>query len=601
MNTTIRFALAALAAAIPSVAWAQGRVSIYLQTGPTTGSVQVHDEITGSLISSPSELADIEFQELDFVGRTIMLELLPDRPRYEELPGGASRLLLPADRGALYLYRRSTGAGSVYGFMTIRPNGEARSVLERRGIGPQSLNPFMPKVAVAPDGRSVLLATTLAAGGDLFEVSLLNGMVIPRTPAGVDLQFRPNGLALAGDWGIAISTRGVLRFDRNDLSDTSSLVPFTPGPKPRFYGKDIVLSKNTEWAVMTAGASQSELHVYAFDSTSAAVRVTQVPSRISRAGFLPETRNGPYMAVSDDGSLAAWRVDELTPEGTTSGELFLGRVPMAVPAVQDQLSADGRFLDTLDEVGQVFFFDPGVLTFAVGEREPGIDGLGMTDIDLFTARMPVGQDTPDVVNLTVSNGQVLPPYTQQSEIKPGQMVWVPDQQRFVIFDDGDAEQVISVDGALGGAQVLLDGVRDVPFMQVTSQGLVFDARRTNNQGGNWEIYRHTGAPTDPVVLLDSDPEAFNLSRSSVMPGGWVAFVAAPIGAETLTRLNVETGAQDDFTPGLYGPEVGFTSNGSLFFTRPGPSNSSEFVVWSQAGGTVTLNTPLVQGYVLPVR
>jgi len=582
----------------------QAQVSAFLENHerPGLGSVALFNEVTGTLTSRPAELQNIRLLEFEFTGRTPLTEVDPSVPHlHVDLPG-AARVSLPFDLGCLYRYERPEGHASAYGFLYIDGQGGYRTlaeVLVPRWLG--SSDPFMRRIAFSPDAMSFLVATRLRAGGNLLEVELSTGRVLDRTALIGPKRFKPRGLALGSSWGMAITRTGVLRFERGKKSYAQSVA--FPAPGPAFFANTVAQSQNTDWAVIAAGTSGSSTHVFAIGATGNAVRVSDQPARISVGGFLPQDRNGPYLAVSDDGRLAAWRQEMTDLEGFPTTELFLARVPIALPTPAEQLSSDARYLDTLDEVGQIFFLDPRTLAYTVGEKEVGLDGLGTSGADLFTARMGPGLGGPQILNLSQTNGQASAPFTLRPAMKPGRMAWLASERRFLIFDDGEAEAIVSVDATLGGLQVVMDEVKAVGLFELTSSGLLFDARRTNVAGGNWELSSQTGGVASPPVLVESSSTDNDNGRSMPRADGLVSFVGSPGGTARLSRVNVMTGALETMQGYVqFGPTIGYSPNGSLAFSGINGASQTEFGLWNSDGSLTMLSTPPgATGFVLASR
>jgi len=312
---------------------------------------------------TPPELAGITLEPLDFNGRTDLSSLAPESPRLRADVPGANRVELPAHSGSLYRYSRAVpgGPGLRHGLFVVDASAAARPLFEMQGVGANlAAVPFLTRVALAPDGSRVLVATKQSAGGDLFEIDVASGNSINRTSSLAPQRFAPAGLQLGPSWGIAATATGVLRFDLSNASDAQALT--FGGAVPAWFSGEVVLSSNGEHAATIAGDAFDSAYTFAFDLAGDALQVSTQPAWLSGAGFLPEASHGPYLAISDDGSQCAWRT-----EGATR-EAFVARVPAAQPAVEEQVTADANYMDTLDEIGQFFFGRLSTrLSIAVGE------------------------------------------------------------------------------------------------------------------------------------------------------------------------------------------------------------------------------------------
>ena len=82
-----------------------------------------------------------------------------------------------------------------------------------------------------------------------------------------------------------------------------------------------------------------------------------------------------------------------------------------------------------------------------------------------------------------------------------------------------------------------------------------------------------------------------------------ALIAQDDLGETLSKVNIGTGVQEDFalTSDNYGPALGYTSNGSVLFSLEG-TGGTVFMLWRFG---CTLATPLqnspMAGFVLPAH
>ena len=155
-----------------------GSVTVFVESSATEGNVRVFDEQTGSEKTAPLSLQGITLLPIDVAGRTPLDEFDSSRARFcDDIPG-ASRLALPDNRGSLYHYSRLLRDGSKrYGYLYVDAKGTPHDVCALPGHGPFDSDPFLPRVAVAPDGGAILLATfltndPLSPGGELMEVDL---------------------------------------------------------------------------------------------------------------------------------------------------------------------------------------------------------------------------------------------------------------------------------------------------------------------------------------------------------------------------------------------------------------------------------------------
>ena len=107
------------------------------------------------------------------------------------------------------------------------------------------LDPFAQKIGVAPDGQALLIATKLAAGGDLLEVAL-DGSVQNRTQFAPPLRIGTESLHLGPNFGAVVTGRGFVRFART-AGAQAQLVQLAGGEIQPVYFNALASSINGEW------------------------------------------------------------------------------------------------------------------------------------------------------------------------------------------------------------------------------------------------------------------------------------------------------------------------------------------------------------------
>lgn len=572
-----------LLAAASQAQGTSGAVTVFVEASGTEGDVRVFDEQTGSEKTPPLSLQGIALLSIDVAGRTPLDEFDSSRARFcEDIPG-ASRLALPNDRGSLYHYSRLLPDGTKrYGYLYVDPRGTPHDVCALPGFGPFDSDPFLPRVAVAPDGGAFLCATFLtndpsSPGGELMEVDLRTSAV--RSPsAGIEpRRYTFDGLGLQATWGVAMSRDGILRFDRG--SGVTTELSFGGSPKPPWFSGDVVFSANGEWAVTTAGRDSAQVHVYVFGETGIAKRVTHEPGRLANGGFLPETGNGPFLAVSDDGTLAAWR-----EVADTSAEGFIGRVPDGAGAgYLEQITRPERFTDYLDEIGVFKFIGPTTLVMGIGE-ELDASGTYIHDLDLYTVRLDPDDTEPEIRNVTLTSGQIAPPFTILPALRPQRFVWVEEAQAFLIYNrpPGLASgEILLADPELVGTQLLVRDIETLDFLHVTPNGILFSVERLTLNGPVRELYRMRSELDGPALLFETQPATTTFDPPVVRRDGWAAWVTDDGTTETLRRMKLETGNTHDFalTAAEYGPALGFSSVGSVMLSYLDQNAMQHFQMW----------------------
>lgn len=369
-----------------------GQVTLFQAGAAGRGDVLV---LGSGFDGRPAELQGIELLSLECIGRTRLDELSPDASRrMTDVPAGA-RLSLPRERGSLYRYRRRDSAGAAYGFFLVERGGAAFPLFELRGTGPSgSDDPLARRVAVARDASSFLVASSPEAGGDLYEVELVRHGVVNRTEDQPPFDFQRNGLALLEDFGVALTTSGVFRFDRVPFAQVEAVTLSTPRT---WFGADVVASADQSTAAFFAGSGSDRALVYTVTRGGQALQASERAMPIRGAGFLPESQGGPWLALSTDGSFVAWCADE---------EAYVHETGPAARPTDVHLSGNATLESTLNDTGVLSFFDTGSLLFAAGRE----GSEGAEKADLFRIDLTRGSGSFAITNLTRTSGQTSPPF-----------------------------------------------------------------------------------------------------------------------------------------------------------------------------------------------
>jgi len=594
--TCLRARTAALATllAAPAAAWPQtGGVNVFHGPPGATGDVTTYDETSGLPQAQVPELAGVRLLPIDFNGRTATDELVAGRPRWRDDVPGASRIVLPAGLGGLYRYERHEAGGSrTFGFLFVDAQGAPHPLAEIAGGGPLfDQDPYLARVAIDRDGAAILAATKAEAGGNVLEIELATGVVRDRTSNVPPLSFRAQSLALGEGWGVAVCTRAVLRFARQPGARVQR-VPLAPGD-PSWFAGEVVLSPGGLRAATIAGAGPAQAHAWVFGPGGAALRASDAPAELSGAGYLPDATGGPFMAVSDDGDLCAWRREGVAREA------FLRRASAGPAPVQ--VTSDDYYIDTLDEVGVLGIFQQA-LVMAVGEQNPA-PGEAIEKADLYQVTLDAGGQ-PGFVNVTLTSGDATPPFLEPGTLQPSVLRLVPEAAGYLLFNEmsGGTGELLRVQPALPGVSLLLADVADVGFVEGIGNEIVAAVERSNGLEP-WQIVR---MPRDlssaPTLLVDGDEDTGFLSPV-VRDDGWLAWhrVVAMSG-EWIERVALATGVVETFpvNGAQYGPVLGLTPAGSLAFTIG--VQGARHVVWPfDPLPPVLLRTPPGPGHAVPGR
>ncbi len=535
-------------------------VSLFHRLPGATGDVAIHDEAGANPAVFPPALQGIQLLEIDFVGRTELEELRTDRPRLRSDLPGASRLSLPGQGGSLYHYRRDQSlGGAVFGWMFIGTDGRARSLYELQGTGASmDVDPIIARVGVAPSGSSFLFATTLAAGGDLFDLDIPSSTATLRTPQLAPQSFSLASLFLRETWGMGASASGVYRFGRTSGAE-AELVPF-PGA-PTWFSGEVAVSGDGLVATTAAGTDPTMAHIFTFASTGVALQVTSTPTTLFAAGYLPEYLHGPFLALNFDGTCCAF----VTNSGAREAFLAEGVGPLTTST--QLLTGDATYLDTLDEIG-VLFFVRDALILAVGEMGLA-PGQGVENLDIYRAET-TGAASLQLQNLSLSSGVPTPPFFTKSTLQPDSIRLLPGGEQLLLLnrDQGGGELFLFDTSGANPIQ-LLNESKTVDFIEHAANGLLFSVRRDNLAETRDLFVADLNTPT-VLTTLGSLPDTISFDRAATRDDGWIAFnVSDPLGAgDYLARVNVTThrGRLLFQVPLLFGPAITWTASGKLAFS-----------------------------------
>lgn len=552
------------------------------------GRVVVFGERSRTERAAPARLDDLRLVGIAAAGSTQVERFVADRARpVDDLPGAASRLVLPEDQGSLYRYERRVGADSVFGLLHVGIDRVPRPHAELLGLGtPATGDPLLAHVAVAPDGRSVLIGTRVEAGGDLLEVDLGSGSVVDRTEHLGPLDFSSMGLWLNADWGFAVASDGVYRFPR-EPGALAEQVPF-PVPPATFSGYAVV-SNNRQWAATAAGDDADHLLPFAFSKQGPAAGVGEVPVRIEAtpASLL---RLGPFLAISDDGALCGWRARAATSEA------FLARVEPTPGQTPAQVTDDPFFVDTVDQVGALTFRADGKLTMAVGSTDPG-GTLGIEQIDVFeTVLSPAGD--PVLTNRTMTGQEPEPPFVPGT-IDPEAIFNLPDLGGLIVLD-GDSETLFGLESAGGGLTPLIADVKSIDFL-VAASGRVLVGLRSAADPRPREVHRIDALDAMATLLAVDSPDSFY--SGALLHDDTLLYRTAELTVDRVDRMNVLSGACESFPsgPGDHAGPIGVSLLHSALLSDGPLDGPRVHWVWRPGGVARALATPGTPGFVLPAR
>jgi hypothetical protein len=539
----------------------------------------------------PPALQGIELLPVDCTGRTQLTALRTDLPqRLSDVPG-AARIVLPNDQGSLYKFRRAQGgASAAFGLFVVEPRGAARTVLELNGTGPAgNSDPIPEKLALAPDGTALLVATTEAAGGDLWEVDLRNGASINRTAHTDALGFGRGGLCLLRGWGVGVAEQGVYRFERVPTARAKEVDLPVP---TRWFGPDVVASADESTVAFLAGDDSSHALVFVCQRAGDASQASERAMRIPGAGFLPEDPSGPALALSTDGSWVAWRAED------SSRECFTHPTRPGSRGPDTHVTGPANFDNTLNDTGVIAFFDPDSAVLVTGRR----DSSGISRGDVF--RFDLGaQGSLSVSNLSRTSGISQPPFDYGTLATADGLFEVSGaaSPSYFMLDRGSRGRLLWVE-ADGRVVEVLDRVEEIESATTVGSYLVAGIVRPPGVDDPVEdslnlVQIPTRGQSSIVVKL---PNGCHLTRAvgSATHSLFASVLEFDTG-ERLGRLKVPSPTGVSLSPSLvfYGPAIGLSPDGSVLATVQLGTDEAAFA-WSDLG-TQLLRIQHGQGFLLP--
>jgi len=557
--------------------------------GPETGPgrvVQLDDPHPRALLN------EIRLLPLEVSGRTGLDALDPSRPQLRTDIPGANRILLPDGGGSLYRYQTAQEHGQVFGFLVVDPAGVGRVAFEFSGHGPQGLlDPLKGFCAI--EGSTLWVTSVPEVGGDLFEIDLLAGTAVNRTTTLDPLFFLEQGLGLYPGYGIAMTTTGPLRLDRQ--GGVAQVLQFE-GFRPSWFSPDIVSSADGSTFAFVAGASETQTHVFYGREGGLIQRASDTPTGLSGAGFAYGTNKGPWLALSTDGSVCAW-----ISQGD-SRELFVRELGHSGMASEFQVTHDQRFTDTLNDSGVIAFFSTESLVCLIGD-ESGNRARPIESGDLYRVDVPSGSSSSgaeiSIVNLSGTSGDMALPFLSYGTLSSaGGIHRVPGLEGLLITDD-EAGSLLFVDWS-GQITHLVGGIETINSLHRVGQEILIEAQMAANVEENEYPSLFLLTPQSGAVSHIAELPPGGVFSGSVSHEGGSFSSIASLGpdSEFLGQFRLATGNTDLALPWAlsYGPTLTYTPSGNLQFTVEFPG-STYLVEWTPSGLRVLGQYP--RGFLLP--
>jgi hypothetical protein len=348
-------------------------------------------------------------------------------------------------------------------------------------------------------------------------------------------------------------------------------------------------------ALAMTGTDPLQRDMWVFGAAGPAVRASLASAEISDAGFQPQHEGGPWMALSDDGTLAAWAETTVVTTVPLLLERDVRLQRVQSPIFGPLVTGDPYLLDTLDEIGRMSFYQPGELTYAVGEANDPSEG-GLSSSDFFGVTLGPN-DQPVFRNLSLSSGDPTVPFTAVPTITPA-TVHNLGGGRYFIHDD-DAEELQVLDIVAGGLTVLEDDAKDLYWFEPVGDWYCAAVRRRNGQRPI-EVLRFPRDFAGPRAVLDPGSPDHDFLHP-VVRGTRIAWIESVNGSQRLERANVdlllvETWSQN---PGVFTPPLAMGPAGDVRFARAVTGVGVESRVWRVGAPDVVMMHPVRPGHWLP--
>lgn len=551
--------------------------------GPSPTSLTLEAvRVVGATSSTVPVLAGCEFLALRASGQAPVHAADPTRPQAVVLGPGVPALRLPDRDGTLVLHYRR--AQTTFGFVALGAGGKAKVLLERTGLGPSKIvDPFDPIVGVSPDSDVIAVSAPEFKDIGGYTDAWLLALIGTSLAGGVD------SVELTGPGDDEVDATS-LTFFRNELwcvledelatapaDGSAMLVPVTLPPSGGTtnieVSEEFLVSADGSTLVLLAGVDEALADLYVADA-SGIRNVTNAPSELTPPGWIPEETAGPYLAVSDDGSVVAF-LRELAGED----EVFLQ--PTAPGSTPVQVTGDAVFDTSIDSPAGLL--GDGLLRFRF------FADSGNQNADLYQAELLPG-NLLGTKNLTQTSGVATPIYPNAATL--------------------DVETSVSM---TGGRSIVDDRTAsfagyDLWHVDEAGNGALFaaglGAPPVWTSGLPWRFVGRLEYPTfDAIVEVDAGaapklllapPPGVRFDDVRAGRGGRVVhFVADVGGLDFVGSIHRDTGALT-LAPGApYSGAAGiaFSDKGRLLFSAAAGGNTTTYAVAADGSFVAAVGVP----------
>lgn len=450
-------------------------------------------EVGGAGSQPVAVASDLAFLPMGLAGLPLRDRLRLDLPRPSPATEAVPHVVLPQG-GALYRVGQAGGEALLW----VDAEGQIAVLAPAAALA--------SRIGVSADGSNLLVATPLAAGGDVLRLSLATP-----APTAVNLTADLPPLDVA-DASLRVSAEGAFwvasgSLYRAPVGGAAAGVDLGLPGLPALA--DIALSADGRRVAVVAGSEDVQLadrRIAVVDVGGAVAVVTPTAGDWDTPSH--DNPLGPFLALNHDGTRVVYRGTVLTQE------LFLAEVDL--PQAPLQISVEPEFPAYIDNVGVLGFHPDGRLGFFAGDVTiSGVDQQEMIGAaDLYVAELPPGGPNA-FVNLSLTSGQVSPPYDQPGQLLFSEAVLDPTGLRYLLVGESPLEEQrltsVASNGSAYGTPVavLLDGLDSDPQLAPAGQAVLVVS----------EVEAPEGSPIDEYQRLDLLPSLHANPDGLLLPLG----------------------------------------------------------------------------------
>ncbi len=523
---------------------AAAQTAFVVREGATGAALWRTDGGTAELVAAP-----IAFDPVALAGRALRHRLRLDLPARVD-DGVTTRVRLPQG-GSLFLLRH----GDLARVMHITAAGEARLHLGIDTTTPGAT--LLSRVAVSDDGTRALVATSAAAGGDVFVLDLEAGAPARSlTPAQPPLAVSDLSLRVSKGHAWFADAQGALRHA--DLtSDANAIEIPLQLPAGTTLLPELAADRDATCVAFVTENSSGRRHIRLADGTGAVTLVTPLPGSYDLPRY--DSPLGPMLAVSPGGLHVAYRARLPTRE------LLVQRTDSPAPVMQ--VTGDLNFDDTIDNVGVIEFVGISLLVFIAGEVDPLLPDGPIGSADVYRMDALTGESS--LLNLTQTSGFATTPFDEPGELEVLEVVDDPQGARMLIVvdpSDGDYA-VVSASPVSAGLEVVAGPLGLPPSIRAMGDAALVVAPDGPLSGTDVLLIHPEGHPAG-TQLVGTAPDGLVLDRFAehLGSGAGAMVVSAGPGLEFPLLLDITTG-----TPALawnlpfeaVSAQIAFAADGSL--------------------------------------